>query len=267
MPSVDANPACAPPYPLLQVRNLSVQYGGVLALAPLSFDVVAHSLTLVLGPNGAGKSSLLRALAGAAPPRSGSVLLAGEDVTAVPAFRRVRRGIALVPEGRGRLPTLSVRDNFILGWNAAPPALREPQDVAMAQMFKLFPVLQERLGQDCDTLSGGEMQMLAIARGLLAKPRVLLLDEPSLGLAPLAIARVYDALGTLNAAGLAMIIVEQKVAPLPHVPLTTLVLHNGRVRFHEPRYPSGDELARLYLGQDLVQGASRKPDREKGAWS
>jgi branched-chain amino acid transport system ATP-binding protein len=249
MTGIRAKAAQATCAPLLQVRNLSVQYGGVLALEPVSFDVSAHSLTLVLGPNGAGKSSLLRALAGAVPLRSGSVVLAGEDVTTVPAFRRVRRGIALVPEGRGRLPTLSVRDNLILGWNAAPAALREPQETAMAEMFKLFPVLQERLDQDCDTLSGGEMQMLAIARGLLARPRVLLLDEPSLGLAPLAIARVYGALGTLNAAGLAMIIVEQKVVPLRQGLLTTLVLHNGRVRFHAPRYPSGDELARLYLGE------------------
>lgn len=235
--------------PLLRVDNLSVQYGGVLALQPIGFDVQEHSLTLVLGPNGAGKSSLLRALAGAVPSRSGRVLLAGRDITAVPAFRRVRRGIALVPEGRGRLPTLSVRDNLILGWNAATPALREPQDAALARIFELFPVLQQRLDQDCNTLSGGEMQMLAIARGLLAKPRVLLLDEPSLGLAPLAIALVYNALAALNAGGLAMIIVEQKVVPLPHVPVTTLVLQNGRVRFHEPRYPSSDELARLYLGE------------------
>jgi branched-chain amino acid transport system ATP-binding protein len=235
--------------PLLRVENLSVQYGGVLALQPIGFDVEEHSLTLVLGPNGAGKSSLLRALAGAIPVRSGRVVLGGQDITAVPAFRRVRRGIALVPEGRGRLPTLSVRDNLILGWNGAPSALRDPQEAALARMFELFPVLQQRLDQDCNTLSGGEMQMLAIARGLLAKPRVLLLDEPSLGLAPLAIAAVYAALGTLNAGGLAMIVVEQKVVPFPHVPATTLVLQNGRVRFHEPRYPSSDELTRLYLGE------------------
>ena len=249
MPSGEANTQHGAQAPLLRVENLSVQYGGVLALQPISFGTSEHSLTLVLGPNGAGKSSLLRALAGAIPLRSGRILLAGQDVTTVPAYRRVRRGIALVPEGRGRLPTLSVRDNLILGWNSAPSALREPQDAAIAEMFQLFPVLRERLDQDCNTLSGGEMQMLAIARGLLAKPRVLLLDEPSLGLAPLAIARVYGALRTLNADGLAMIIVEQKVVPLPHVPLTTLVLHNGRVRFHEARYPSDDELARLYLGE------------------
>ena len=235
--------------PLLRVEKISVQYGGVLALAPISFTVAEHSLTLVLGPNGAGKSSLLRALAGAAPVRSGRVLLEGADITAVPAFKRVKRGIALVPEGRGRLPTLSVRDNLILGWNSAPPERREPYEAEMTRIFGLFPVLRERLEQDCNTLSGGEMQMLAVARGLLAKPLVLVLDEPSLGLAPLATARVYEVLAKLSADGLAMIIVEQQAVPLPGTNLTTLVLHNGSVRFHEPRRPTGDELANLYLGE------------------
>jgi branched-chain amino acid transport system ATP-binding protein len=249
MPSTRTTALQAAANPLLRVENLSVQYGGVLALQPISIDAGERSLTLVLGPNGAGKSSLLRALAGAIPLRSGRVVLAGRDLTAVPAFRRVRLGIALVPEGRGRLPTLSVRDNLILGWNSARPDLRDSQDAALDEMFELFPVLKERVDQDCNTLSGGEMQMLAIARGLLAKPRVLLLDEPSSGLAPLAIERVYAALALLNARGLAMIIVEQKVVPLPRVPLTTLVLHNGRLRFREGRYPSDDELAALYLGE------------------
>jgi len=235
--------------PLLHVENLSVRYGGVVALAPFNLDIAEHSLTLVLGPNGAGKSSLLRALAGAAPIRSGRVLLEGDDITVMPAFRRVKRGIALVPEGRGRLPTLTVHDNLVLGWSSAPHGRRETYDTEMARIFGLFPILQQRLKQDCSTLSGGEMQMLAIARGLLAKPRVLLLDEPSLGLAPLATARVYDVLARLSAEGLAMIIVEQKAVPLPSANLTTVVLHNGHVRFREARRPTGDELARLYLGE------------------
>jgi branched-chain amino acid transport system ATP-binding protein len=249
MPATGATALQAAASLLLRVENISVQYGGVLALHPISFEAGERSLTLILGPNGAGKSSLLRALAGAISVRSGRVVLAGRDLTAVPAFRRVRLGIALVPEGRGRLPTLSVRDNLILGWHSARPELRGSQDAALDEMFDLFPVLKERIDQDCNTLSGGEMQMLAIARGLLARPRVLLLDEPSLGLAPLAIERVYRALAVLNARGLAMIIVEQKVVPLPQVPLNTLVLHNGRLRFQEPRYPLDDELAELYLGE------------------
>jgi len=237
---------------LLEVTNVSVQYSGVRALEPISFSVEDNSLTLILGPNGAGKTSLLRALAGAVPIRSGRVVLNGRDISAVPAHRRVRSGIALVPEGRGRLPTLTVRDNLILGWDSAPKQRRAAYHSELAHIFTLFPVLEERMDQDCSTLSGGEMQMLAIARGLLAKPLVLLLDEPSLGLAPLATARVYDVLGKLSADGLAMIVVEQKAVPLPSGRETTIVLHNGHVQFRENRRPTTDELAMLYLGTRQV---------------
>jgi branched-chain amino acid transport system ATP-binding protein len=235
--------------PLLQVQGIAVQYGGVRALEPTSFSVPENSLTLILGPNGAGKTSLLKAIAGAVRVRTGRVLVDGADVTHVPAFRRVKDGIVLVPEGRGRLPTLSVRDNLVLGWEAAPHQRRGSLDLELARIFELFPILEQRLAQDCASLSGGEMQMLAIGRALLAKPRILLLDEPSLGLAPLATARVYEALSVLSAGGLAMIIVEQKAVPLPSTRETTIVLHNGRVRFHDARRPTIQELATLYLGE------------------
>jgi branched-chain amino acid transport system ATP-binding protein len=237
---------------LLRVENVSVQYGGVLALQPISFSVEEGGLVLILGPNGAGKSSLLRALAGAVPLRSGRVFLAGNDIGRIPAFVRVKRGISLVPEGRGRLPTLTVRENLIIGWQAAPPARRSSFAEGVDEIFQLFPVLRERLEQDCSTLSGGEMQMLAIARGLLAKPLVLLLDEPSLGLAPKAIATVYAVLAKLNADGLAMIVVEQKAVPLPAKSETTIVLQNGSVRYCENTRPSLEQLATLYLGQRVA---------------
>jgi branched-chain amino acid transport system ATP-binding protein len=242
------SPASAAPA-LLQVDGVAVRYGGVRALEPTSFSVEEGSLTLILGPNGAGKSSLLKALAGAVIPRSGRVLLKGEDITRLPAFRRVGHGISLVPEGRGRLPTLTVSDNLILGWSSAPARRRAAYEAELARIFDLFPILRERMDQDCSTLSGGEMQMLAIARGLLARPLVLLLDEPSLGLAPMATARVYEVLAKLNASGLAMVLVEQKAVPLPATRETTIVLQNGRVRFHEPRRPTTSELAALYLGE------------------
>jgi branched-chain amino acid transport system ATP-binding protein len=237
---------------LLRVENVSVQYGGVLALQPISFSVEEGGLVLILGPNGAGKSSLLRALAGAVPLRSGRVFLAGNDIGRIPAFVRVKRGISLVPEGRGRLPTLTVRENLIIGWQAAPPARRSSFAAGVDEIFQLFPVLRERLEQDCSTLSGGELQMLAIARGLLAKPLVLLLDEPSLGLAPKAIATVYAVLAKLNADGLAMIVVEQKAVPLPAKSETTIVLQNGSVRYCENTRPSLEQLATLYLGQKVA---------------
>jgi branched-chain amino acid transport system ATP-binding protein len=235
---------------LLRVEELSVSYGRIVALQATSFTVPRGALVLVLGPNGAGKTTLVKALAGAVTPRSGRVWLDRDDVTWVPAYQRVRRGMALVPEGRGTLRGLSVRDNLDLGWHSAPPARRSDHRDSIERILELVPALRERLEQDCSTLSGGEMQMLAIARALLAKPRVLLLDEPSLGLAPRAIERVYDSLIRLNAEGLAMVLVEQKAMPVEWVPATTIVLQAGRVvyqRYNEK--PTEEELAALYLGQ------------------
>ena len=234
---------------LLAAEQISVRYGRSLALRPISLSAEPGGLTLILGPNGAGKTSLVKALAGAVPLASGRVSLRGEDISLLPAHRRVRRGIALVPEGRGRLPGLSVRDNLILGWHAAPSAKRGTATDDIAAVLKIFPGLGDRLEQDCNSLSGGEMQMLAIARALLAKPLLLLLDEPSLGLAPQATARVFAALKQLNADGLAMIVVEQKAVPLFAARETTIVLRNGETIFHEGRRPSPDELAALYLGE------------------
>jgi len=229
-----------------------VRYGRVDALHPISLSAAPASLTLILGPNGAGKTTLVKALAGAVQTRSGAVLLNGRDITVLPAHRRVRAGIALVPEGRGRLPGLSVLDNLVLGFQAAGPQRRGDRRAEIESVLRLFAPLKDRLNQDCSTLSGGEMQMLAIARALLAKPQVLLLDEPSLGLAPLAVARVYEALTTLLASGLSMVLVEQKAVPLRAERETTIVLQNGRAVFHEARRPDVDELAQLYLGERVA---------------
>jgi branched-chain amino acid transport system ATP-binding protein len=237
--------------PVLSVEGLAVSYGPVAALQPISFQLAQGGLALVLGPNGAGKSSLVRALAGAARAQQGTIRLAGEDVTRIPAYKRVKRGIALVPEGRGTLPGLSVLDNLELGWHSAPTERRRPKKESFAEITDtLFPVLGQRLQQDCKTLSGGEMQMLAIARALLSRPRVLLLDEPSLGLAPQAVARVYRALAQLNQAhGLSMVLVEQKSVHLVRMPDISMVLHSGHVMYQETnRRPSEEELSALYLG-------------------
>jgi ABC-type branched-subunit amino acid transport system ATPase component len=241
--------------PVLSVEALTVSYGPVAALQPISFQLAQGGLALVLGPNGAGKSSLVRALAGAVRPQHGQIRLAGEDVTRIPAYKRVKQGIALVPEGRGTLPGLSVLDNLDLGWHSAPPERRRSKTESFQEITALFPVLGQRLQQDCKTLSGGEMQMLAIARALLSRPRVLLLDEPSLGLAPQAVARVYRALAQLNQAnGLSMVLVEQKSVNLGRLPDTSIVLHSGHVMYQESnRRPAEAELSALYLG--LAAGA------------
>jgi branched-chain amino acid transport system ATP-binding protein len=243
-------PTEAPGGELVRVEELAVAYGAVQALHSISFTIRRGGLVLVLGPNGAGKTSLVKALAGAVIPRRGRVVLDSVDVTRVRAHKRVKHGVALVPEGRGTLPGLSVLDNLDLGWHAARHDRRSPKDESFASISSLFPVLQERLHQDCGTLSGGEMQMLAISRALLSAPRVLLLDEPSLGLAPQPIARVYESLGELNDEGLAMVVVEQKAVPLARIPDLTIVLHHGRVVYQkENARPDEAELAELYLGK------------------
>ncbi len=237
---------------LLGASEISVRYGRVDALHAISLAVAPASLTVILGPNGAGKTTLVRALAGAVPLQSGTVSLRGRTISALPAFRRVRAGIALVPEGRGVLQGLSVLDNLELGRHSAAVEKRGTRDADLDEAFALFPVLRERLHQDCSTLSGGQMQMLAIARALLAKPEVLLLDEPSLGLAPLAVAHVYDALRMLLGRGLAIVLVEQKAVPLSSEREATIVLQNGRAVFQAARRPTVDELAALYLGKAVA---------------
>lgn len=239
-----------PPGPVLSAEALAVSYGRVRALRSASLSVRPGGLVLVLGLNGAGKTTLMRALAGLVPVRAGRVSLCGRDVTRLPAHRRARRGISLVPEGRGVLPGLTVRDNLDLGWHTAPRGRRESLDATISRVLELFPVLDRKSGQDCRTLSGGEMQMLAIGRALASRPSVLLLDEPSLGLAPKITATVYAALGQLAADGVATVIVEQKAVPLPVVPDTVLVLRNGSA-VHEVHgaKPSDQELARLYLSE------------------
>lgn len=234
---------------VLRAVDISARYGRIVALRRLSLSVSRAGLVLVLGPNGAGKTTLMKALCGAIGVETGSVLLDGTDVTHLPAHRRVRRGIALVPEGRGTLPGLSVLDNLELGWHASSDYRRRSHDTDLDEIYGLFPQLRQRLDQDCSTLSGGEMQMLAIARALLSRPRVLLLDEPSLGLAPQATERIYETLHRLNSGGLAMVLVEQKAVPLQRTPETTIVLRSGEVvhQLHDAR-PTESELAQLYLG-------------------
>jgi branched-chain amino acid transport system ATP-binding protein len=235
----------------LEVDSLAVRYGRVNALDDLSFSAAQGELVLVLGTNGAGKSSAVNAIAGLVSPFAGRVRVGGRDVSRQPAYRRVKSGVSLVPEGRGPLPGISVQDNLELGYRARARDKQRAESYADAveRVIALFPILGQRLKQDCGTLSGGEMQMLAIARALLAAPTVLLLDEPSLGLAPKPVAQVYEALDGLAASGLTLVIIEQKSVPLRTEPALTIVLHNGHVidvRHHSR--PSDTELAELYMG-------------------
>lgn len=196
---------------MLEVRDLHVSYGPVPAVRGIDLDVAAGSAVALLGRNGAGKTTTLRALAGLTASARGTIAFDGEDVRRIPAERRVGRGIALAPEGRGMFPDLTVRDNLVMG---AYHRRLGPRAVAseLERVTERFGRLRERLGQRAGSLSGGEQQMLAVARGLMSAPRLLMLDEPSLGLAPIVVQQLYELLAQLRGDGLTLLVVEQYVS-------------------------------------------------------
>jgi branched-chain amino acid transport system ATP-binding protein len=194
----------------LEIRGLDVFYGRVQALRGVSLDVGQGELVTLVGPNGAGKSTLLRAVTGMVPLRAGAVLFEGEPVAGRPAEAIVHLGLSMVPEGRLLFGPLTVRDNLALGAYARGRAGRRQTMAAdLDRVLALFPVLASRLKQPVATLSGGEQQMVAIGRALMARPRCLLLDEPSVGLAPLMVAEIFRVIETLKDEGLSMLLVEQ----------------------------------------------------------
>jgi branched-chain amino acid transport system ATP-binding protein len=195
---------------MLAVRDLRAGYGAVEVLRGASLDVARGELVTLVGPNGAGKSTLLRALAGLVTPRGGRVELEGAPLQGLAPEAIVARGVALVPEGRELFGPLSVRTNLALGAYATPRAGRTRRMADdLERVLALFPALRPRLAQAASTLSGGEQQMVAVGRALMARPRLLLLDEPSVGLAPLVIRAIFDVLARLRAEGLTMLLVEQ----------------------------------------------------------
>ena len=196
-----------PSVPVLEVKDLSVHYGPIRAVKGVSFAVGEGEIVTLIGANGAGKSSTLRAITGLAKPSGGRVMLRGQDVTGESSDRIVRRGIALVPEGRGIFLQLSVDENLALGAYIRDDAAGIASD--REHVLEHFPVLRERLAQRAGTLSGGEQQMLAIARALMSRPKILLLDEPSLGHAPLLVRKIYEILVDVHAEGMTILLVEQ----------------------------------------------------------
>ena len=215
--------------PLLDVRDVRVAYGaGVLALQGVSLQVRPGEIVALVGANGAGKTTLLKTIAGLVPARSGDVRFAGKTIADVEAPDRIKLGLALVPEGRRLFTRLTVADNLSLGTitNADPTHRREMLD----RIYTLFPILRERARQRAGTLSGGEGQMLAIARALMSRPRFLMLDEPSLGIMPRLVDSILEALAQLHRAeGLAMFLVEQNVPAALDLATRGYVLQTGRV--------------------------------------
>jgi branched-chain amino acid transport system ATP-binding protein len=216
---------------MLQVENLCAGYGKVQVLQSISLSVPEGHLVTLIGSNGAGKTTTLRALSGMIRPESGRVLLGGEDIAGLSTYQITRRGLAHSPEGRRVFATLSVADNLLLGAFTRLTGARPRGDVAadMERMFTLFPRLAERRTQYAGTLSGGEQQMLAMARALMLQPQVLLLDEPSMGLAPRLVGEVFATIGRLKEARITMLLVEQFAAAALEVADFGYVLENGRI--------------------------------------
>jgi branched-chain amino acid transport system ATP-binding protein len=233
--------------PLLTVDGLTVSYGEARALVGVGFDVAEGGVTAVLGPNGAGKSSLAAAVAGVVRPSAGRVRFDGRDVTGRPAHRISRLGIAYLPEQRGVFPHLTVHDNLRAQLRHAVPG--GGRDEAIAAAFELFPVLGARRSQAAGTLSGGEQQMLALARVLVAPPRLLIADEMSFGLAPKLVDLVFDSLVRARESGVTIVLVEQYIDRALELADRALILQRGSVVWQGPADEARDAALSGYLGE------------------
>jgi len=211
---------------LLEVRGLEVRYGGIRAVKGIDLEVNEGELVCLIGANGAGKSSTLKAICGLVPMRLGRVLYAGEDLSGLPVHALPRRGLVMVPEGRGIFPQLTVAENLAMGAYA-----RRDAQIAddLERMHRLFPRLLERRGQTAGTLSGGEQQMLAIGRALMSRPKLLLLDEPSMGLAPMLVAKILDIVREIARQGVTILLVEQNAKLALEIAGRGYVMESGAI--------------------------------------
>ena len=237
------------PQPLLEVKNLTVRYGLVEAVTEINLAVAAGSIVTLIGPNGAGKTTTLSALIGLLPS-SGAVVLEGEDVNAESVSDRVRQGMVLVPESRELFTDMSVRENLLLGAFLRHRHGARKLEADLEEVYGIFPRLLERQHQLAGTLSGGERQMLAIGRALMSKPRLLLLDEPSLGLAPLVVAEIFRVVSRLRDTGVAILLVEQNARAALAIADQGYVLENGSIVQQGPAeiLASDSKLIDAYLG-------------------
>jgi branched-chain amino acid transport system ATP-binding protein len=233
---------------MLEVRDLQVAYGQAKALWGVSFELRQRELLCVVGPNGAGKTTLINTLAGVLRARSGRMVFEGRDITALPPHRFCEAGIAIVPEGRRLFGSMSVLENLEIG--SVLPAAKARRSDTLASVLALFPALQVKLGQAAGELSGGQQQMVAIGRALMARPRLLLLDEPSLGLSPLIVHEMFGAIRRVNDEGTAVLMVEQNVAMAMRVAHRAYVLEEGRMVAEgtPDALMQRDEIRLAYLG-------------------
>jgi branched-chain amino acid transport system ATP-binding protein len=235
--------------PLLEVRKLAVAYGGIQAVKGIDLSVAQGELVCLIGANGAGKTTTLKGICGLLPVRAGSVHYDGDDVTGRPAFQLVRRGLAMVPEGRGVFGALTIEENLAMGAYARHD--RDGVRADIQRVFALFPRLEERRRQTAGTLSGGEQQMLAMGRALMSRPRLLLLDEPSMGLAPLMVQKVFETIVAVSREGVTILLIEQNAKLALEVSHRGYVMESGeitlsgeaRAMLHDPKVRAA------YLGE------------------
>ena len=234
---------------MLNVRNLEVAYGGIKAVKGIDLVVRPGELVALIGANGAGKTSTLRALAGVMAPTAGQIHYDGGDVTGKPAYYLVRRGLTMVPEGRGVFPHLTVAENLAMG--AYTRVGKDAIEHDLQRMYQLFARLGERRGQMAGTLSGGEQQMLALARALMSRPKLLLLDEPSMGLAPIMVQKIFETVRLIAAEGVTMLLVEQNAKLALQTCSRGYVMESGNIVLADDAKTllSSAQVRQAYLGE------------------
>ena len=234
---------------MLKIDNLNVFFGGIHALKGITFDVPIGKVITLIGANGAGKSTTLRTICGLIKPREGKIKFNDKEITNIPTDKIVKKGIALIPEGRKIFPNLTVQENLSLGAFARTDKKETAKDLEW--VYELFPQIKERLWQKGGTLSGGEQQMLAVARGLMSRPKLLMLDEPSLGLAPLLVKEIFDIIKRIHREGMTVLLVEQNAFAALKIADYAYVLETGKVVLQG----TGEELLqdkgvkKAYLGE------------------
>lgn len=237
---------------LLEVKDLVVSYGGIEALKGISFSVDEGQIVTLIGANGAGKSTTLRAITGIVPVKSGTILYNGEDITGMDTQKVVERGIALVPEGRRVFANLTVLENLKIGAYLRKDTAQIQKDIEY--IFKLFPRLEERSWQLAGTLSGGEQQMLAVGRAMMTRPRLIMMDEPSLGLAPLVVKDIFGIISRLSADGITILLIEQNANAALHAAHYGYVLETGMMTLSG----TGEELLSSKSIQEAYLGRGKK---------
>jgi branched-chain amino acid transport system ATP-binding protein len=234
---------------LLELKQLQVAYGGIHAVKGVDLKVDQGELVCLIGANGAGKTTTLKAICGLLPVKAGHVEYAGESITGVPPFALVRRGLAMVPEGRGVFGTLTIEENLAMGAYTRDDKAEVRQDLENA--FSLFPRLAERRKQTAGTLSGGEQQMLAVARALMSRPKLLLLDEPSMGLAPIIVQKIFEIVRKISSEGVTILLVEQNAKLALEVSDRGYVMETGTITLADAadKLLANDKVRQAYLGE------------------